>query len=623
MSPVQLRLGFAPTAQPFRMHLTLAGLMVNVDVVGITEELAGPALSSFGLPIARRPAGLAFPVASLPLAAELDENITVTVSEELEALWELVTFPSDGNTPVEVVMDAPGNVTVRWHDGSTARSAQLHPSATAALLTLDIPFVAGFEAFEYLRETCNLPVLIGRARVNLDGFIEVSTSKPQLAEAAGIPGMFRIDSTTLGVPLSYADYITRAPGFVWDTPPAAKESFTFEPIAVPLSDHSRNELRQFALELAETRARVVAWGPGMGRRFFALAAAVAVGSLPILVVTGPERIWAWQRHAQLLGHTSGNSADVDVTVVTYAMLTAGYDQAAGTVIFDGLLPALASSSQVAAHARRLVAASDSYRICVEEGWECSDMAAMELMSVLRPAEFDPDWPVAARYPADPWTRFHQHVDCYLSRREGQAQALEDFKKSTVLVVDTPAQLTERMERLLASASPAPVKLTGLLELSSFGSAHCLSPKISQAVAAARSAQASGGTVAVVCRHPRTAELVLAMLRGTAAQVADTRWYSSPVTPGPGVTLVLYERDIPPLSAFTHVIVVDYPWSTAVVDDAVGSAALGGGVQDVTLIHLRGSLDDKLAVLAAHRRDGRALPGHSLPPSDNEVAWLLS
>lgn len=621
--PVQLRLGFAPAAREFRLHLSLSGLMVHADVQGVSEEVAASLLAGQGLPVTVRGEWVVFPVAELLQVSKLDESITVTVDGSLTALWDLVRNPSMDGTPVEVVMDSPGRVHLRWFDGAVAHVCELAPEATAALLALEVPFVAGHEAFDYLRDTCNLPILAGRARVNLDGFIEISSSKPQLAETAPIPGLFRVNATTLGVPLAYASAVSAAPGFVWDGPTPVPSEYALEQLSAPLTEHAAAELSSMAYDLATTRARVIAWPAGLGRRFFSLASAASLGALPVLVVANPEYLWPWQRHAQQLGLSSGTGQQVDVTVVTYQMVLSGFAYPAGSVIFDSLSSALDRWPALRKPAQSLAGVSDALRIDVEPQWQLTEAQQLAVMSVVRPAEFDTDLPASLRYPGDPRKRFAEHVACYLSVRDAQpSPGLGEFKTSSVTVVHPSEELLEKMDTLRHSAAPAAVRLTDLLELVSCGSAHILGPKISAAVSSAIKSASQGRAIAVLTNHPRTAQLISSALRGSKCRVVDARALRS-LEATEGVTVVLYERTMPILSAFQDALIVDYPWSSAVIDDAVGSAALQGGCQHVEVIHLRDSLDDRLAQLASHRRDARVASSHSMPPTQQEISWLLS
>jgi hypothetical protein len=88
-------------------------------------------------------------------------------------------------------------------------------------------------------------------------------------------------------------------------------------------------------------------------------------------------------------------------------------------------------------------------------------------------------------------------------------------------------------------------------------------------------------------------------------------------------LVRFDRELPDLRWFDEVIVVDYPWSFAALDAAVGAPTSDHGPLQVTCLHLTGSVDDRLAVLAARRRELGAVIDHSQPPSPDEIGYLLS
>ena len=65
--------------------------------------------------------------------------------------------------------------------------------------------------------------------------------------------------------------------------------------------------------------------------------------------------------------------------------------------------------------------------------------------------------------------------------------------------------------------------------------------------------------------------------------------------------------------------MDYPWSTELLDAAVGAASGAERPPQVTFSHLVGTLDDRLAMLAARRCEICPVIDHHSAPSDGEIA----
>lgn len=629
MQPVQLRLAFAVPEQPARLSLSLAGLRVLVDAPDprtawyyLSQAGANPSLGD-----GRE---LEFPAAKLAALADLPEQVTVICDRALRPLVHLVQNPVDGDVPAELFCDTPGNLWLRWFDGETEHSEPVAAAAAGVLLAADLPFVATPAAFEALRAASTLPVLLGKAHVNHDGFIEITTSKPQLTELSPLPGLFRIDETRFGLALAHSEAIEQTPGFAWATRPPILESgpTILPPLPMDLSSHATNDLRRFVDALAAYRSQAVVWSSGLGRRVFSLAAVDTLDAWPILIVCTPATVWAWQRHLEMFGRaTSLTHDDADAQLITYDELAAKRPRISPqTIIFDDLgAPDVLTEKNLTA-LRRLNAMTDAYRLAISAHWPAAPREVMNVMSVLRPAEFDPTSALSARYPADPQQRFAAHVRAYVCARNVDApgRAATSFRRSSVVQLDTtPAQREALSASLRKHGATAPAALlVEALEIVSVGPSLALSPKIAAAVAQARRAREAGRRVVLLTRHARTAAILRATLREPGSRLIEASAAREAGMPEVDVAIVRYDRELPDLRAYDEVLVVDIPWSWSLLDAAVGSPVQISGPSAVTVFHLKGSLDDRLAMLAARRKQLGAVIDQSQAPDGSEMNYLL-
>ena len=181
--------------------------------------------------------------------------------------------------------------------------------------------------------------------------------------------------------------------------------------------------------------------------------------------------------------------------------------------------------------------------------------------------------VAQRYPVHSDKRAREHVEAYVSRRtaSGRSVTSANFKRSSVTSLQpTEAQILAFEQAASKPRDPADV-LAELLSIASAGPAHATSPKVVTAAGRARKAASEGRPIALLTRHARTAQLLKAMLRPLAVQIVEGE-IPQEITP---VTVVRFDSDLPRLDAFQEVVMIDYPWSTEVLERAVGSASEPG------------------------------------------------
>lgn len=629
VQPIQLRLGFATPDDPVVLALSLSGLRVLVETTD--PPLAWSYLSGAGVnPTMGDGRGLAFPAAHLPALADLPPQVSVSADRTLRTLLLLVQHPVDGDVPAELSSEPDGSLWLRWFDGVFEHVEPVPAAAAGVLLTADLPFVATPAAFDVLRAASALPVLLGRAQVNHDGFIEISTSKPQLVELSPLPGLFRLDDTRFGLALAHADAIEEVPGFAWASrrPVLERGPSILSALPMELSRHAASDLRRMVDQLAAFRAQAVVWGSGLGRRVFALAAVDTLDAWPVLVVCTPATVWAWQRHLEMFGRsTSLTHDDADAQLVTYDELAAKRPRTSPqTIIYDSIgSPGVLTPATLAA-LRRLDSTPDAYRLAISAEWPTDPEQVLNVMSVLRPAEFRPGIPLGTRYPGNAQERLTAHVRSYICARGTNAPGNDTrpFRRSTVVQVAATQAQREAIDIALrkhGATSPAAL-LVEALEIASCGPPLSLSPKIAAVVARAQEALRAGHRVALVTRHRRTATLLRSLIRVPDAVTVEATVARESGVPHVRLAVVRFDRELPDLRWFDDVLVVDLPWSWASLDAAVGSPVTEDGPAAVTVFHLRGSVDDRLAMLAARRKQLGTVIDQSRAPDGMEMNYLL-
>lgn len=620
MPAVQLRIGFSTPSAPCQIHLALSGLTCVVDCVD--DDLACAYLTAAGVHVEVDPLrGPRFPVRDLPLLLDLPEQISVSATGALRSLLELCLNPPEDGTPAAVTADTPGQLNISWTDGERRFNEALPRGAAPAFVALGIPFVAAADTWELVLSASQVPVVAGFARVNLDGFVEINASSPRHVESAPLPALFRVDGTHYGLPLAHAAALDEAHGFIWEGPRPVLEHGPRELAepAVPLSAHAQSDLRPFVEALAAERARAVVWSAGLGRRVFCLTAVESLQSMPLLVVCGAHAVWAWQRNLSLFGRTSSLSHDRDdVRIVTYDELARSPRiSSPATILFDDL-DLYISDDTVMRALRRFDGLLDPLRIACTESFPEQPALQLRFMSVLRPGEFRADQPIALRYPSNPDKRLHEHVEVYTCRRSSAEVGAEMFRRSSVELLDTPESLLTSFEDARQHRRPPDDVAEELLAWCSAGPPQVLSPKLARAAALARESVQARRSAVVVTRHERTASLLRGLLRPIqVSELPQGELDSS------RVAVARLDRGPVDLRSFDDVVFVDYPFSSALIEEAVGDASSGDGPSRVTVLHLRGSVDDRLAMIAARRRERSVAGDHRAPLSGAEIEFLLS
>ncbi len=567
--------------------------------------------------------GPVFSAAEIPLLLNLNPAVEVSFNVSGRALWDLVKQPP--SSPVLVDVTDGESLRISW-DGPTGPSeGLLHPVDSPALFSLDFQVVASAPAWATLEQFGFSPAMRATVTKSVDGHLVLTSSRPQQLESAGLPAAWKIDSQRLGMPCAYLPHLKDDDRFVIDpsvTVPARRiiSATELDEFVVELSQHHRSDIDDIVGRLSAYRAVMVRWAPGLGRRLFALTAAQLIGSKATLVVTPPSTIWAWARHAELLGLTWSLSHNrADIRLVTPHDLSLGINiEQPDCLVVD----AISSEETLAARAALLQTAAwrDCYRIGVDSHLPADPGAAVEVMELLVPGEFNADIPLQMRYTSNAVTRAGEHIAVYVAARNSAGpQTDHEFRRSSVKRVEcTPAQTAASDLAYTRHSDDVAGVVTELMEIATCGSAHTVAPKLATAAELVRSAE---GRVAVLTRHRRAAQLLKTLLRPAKVRVVDAA--AGSLATEAGVPLVIrFDRTIADLSNFDTVIVCDLPFSLEELEIALGPASENRGPSQITVLHTPGTIDDRLSVMAALRAERSAATDGSSPLSTEEVSFLL-
>jgi hypothetical protein len=616
----QLRLSFA-AAPPTRLRLDLAGLTVLVESDRPDAELFSFLATAGVEPEFRPGVGVSIPVRHLADLARLD--VSASVSDTIRPLWLLVSQPPPGDLPATLEAENSHYV-MSWEAADTVPYDEVVAAeAATALAYLDVPLVATDEVWERLE--VSVPALgpSGRARLDADGYIVISTAKPQILESSTLPGLFRLSNTEFGVAAAYADAVVRESGIRWaGEPPHLHTPSLAVPNHLALAPHIAADLPGLVADLERFNAKAVVWDSGLGRRILVLAALEMLDAFPATVLCAPQSIWLWRRHVDLVGRTCGLlSEHADVQLVTYHDLAHRRIEPQA-IIFDDIDSdeAVASWGSL----RRLDHLGDAIRVALSDEWPEDAGEMIRLLSALRPNEFRADLQVAERYPIDPLRRLAEHAEVYLARRSrSDTPDLRAFRRSSVRVVefsDAQRRAVSHAASRIGERDPNLV-LSEVLEIVSAGPDNALGPKLSVAAQFVRSAAAASRSVVVATRHRRSAQLIKSMLRPLTCSALENPSPTA-IIPKVPVAVLRYDHLMPDLTQFDLVVVLDYPWSLDVLDRAVGAGSDPNG-PDVVVVHAAGSVDDRIAVFSARRAEISTVVDAGAPPDLSDVAYLLA
>ena len=637
---LQLRLAFTSAPENILCQVSLAGLTLTVTMPDMHVPHVLRLLQTSGAQPSAGTGLIRVPVVYFLVLASLPAHVHLIGDQDTTPLLTLLDRPSYDNLPA--VLDAESSsLTLSWFDGHAHWSEAISIAAGTALLHTGLPVVATGPAWEVLRHGPDVPVVAGWCRTHEDGYVVIDAALPQRVAASDLPALWRIDDTTFGLPSAYAYLIGSCPDLRWASPPPHRERIIDIPdVGVELSSHTSADLSELVSHLLADGAQVLAWESGLGRRIAALAALSALDDFPLLVVCHGSAVFAWRRHADLLGKTASilKPRSAEVTIITYADLVS-YEvlPSFSAVIFDELPAALRLGGEKIMQAvHRFDALTDAHRLITTSAWPQDPGEATSILSVARPGEFAPGSPLEVRYPSSPtkdWlTRASEHARVYISERFKNQDLVHDFHRSSVVreqVTDEQYKALIELQLRVAQVQPS-ILLAQAEEIGTLGSLTTVSPKIASAAQIALDAASSGGAVAILTRHPRAATLLRAAIGMNTTDAVDADSHPDTVRAGlvrcvqrSKVAVVTYSATLPDLRIFSDVVFIDYPYSLTVLDRAVGSAGDTTGVPHVSVVHLTGSIDDRLAVLAATRAELAGRSSLADPPNDKEISYLLT
>lgn len=629
----QLRIDFTGNLpdSPVEIACELSGLRVwvtdvkdaSVDVAALLTSRGVTTTIEQGLPV--------FPAAALPQVATIGELDVVPVGL-LRPIWQILTSSPPTDIPLMVEAVERG-VVVSWFS-EDSRSEFVPFEAVPALLTLGLPFIAAPATWDLLFERSPVPVRVGTVASNPDGFYEISASAPQLVESAPIRGLFRIAESKYGVPISYVADLKKLRGFAWKTPPPPPPTRPQIPvIPIDLRPHILEAVPEL-LARSQWGGQVLAWDGGLGRRLAVLAALEAADAFPAVVVCPPWAVWLWQRNLDLFGRSySLTSADADVLISTYHDLSLRRDVISPVaIVFDHPHDAPVAELSAAQHLAEVYPEALKFSLVSSADADLSEL--WPALALCRPAEFGLSSDLSTqlwRYSGDREAAARVHAEAYVHFRSHDSIRLggaSTYHQSLTRVVSLPGDLADELRRL-ATSDPDPSRaLSAVLEATSAGTGAHLSPKLAAAMALARDELAEGRRVAVVSAHRSTLTMLRSAFTPTPALLAvypnsDAVVAEAAAHHGPVVLLVLSSVCMPDLSRLDAVIFCDYPWNTDDIDRICGPADQMGP-RTVAVVHAAGSVDDRLAVFAALRRETTlSFPAASAPPTESEARHLLA
>lgn len=578
---VQLRLGFEAPSAPLRLTVTVSGMTAAACPPPGLEGAALAHLAAIGVNGKMDEVrGILFPVRELRLLAELPENVSVATPGPSAVLWGLVKDPPDEDLPVRVSHDTADVLNLSWVVGGVELNEPLPAALAPALTALEVPLVASGETWSSLLAAARWIAVVGRCRLNVDGFIEITTSVPQQLEMCPIPTLFRLSSTHYGCPVSALPALESTSGIVWEgSKPALPSQQAPEPDNVPPS---------FSQELSRSLGLVLTNAQG-STRSRVLSSLVTEMGLGVLVMTLSCHLLEWKLLVARLGLD-----DSSVRVASYEDFELPPGDW-GSVVFDRCDTVVSSPEFTAARAAHSVDGNVGLlRVALVDTPPVDQGALAEMMSLVRPVEFRPDVPVALRYPAPAQERFAAHAQTYFR--------LLDFDGDTAVATHTTT-LGEDLSSLEGGLRPDQA-LEAALRQNSYGTDLHVSPKVAVGVELARLCASRGDRTLVLTRFKETQILLLALLRRDGA-TAEPAGSSSAA-----IEILLLDDPWTGRPEFDSIVLMDYPWSGSQILDYLRDRQ--GTFLHV--VHALGGVDDALARFTSHP--------NSAAPTIEGARWLL-
>lgn len=626
----QLRMDLGSSPAPRAAQIEVSGLRVHVTWVDPPGADIGEHLRERGIDTSVADNRVVFAAADLPRLAAAAPEVEFIPAGDLVPLFDVITHPPVGDRPLLIDTLADGSLDVSWFDGADDRNVVIPPSAAPALTSSGLPFIASNRTWEVLLSAAEIPPRVGSVSFNPDGFYEVRSSAPQLVESAPIPGLFRLSDSVFGFPFAAAADVWGKRGFRWEGERPALPNIPIPPLPLRLRRSVRRAASELAGRLSVTGGEVVAWDSGTGRRVGVVAALEALDAFPAVVVCPPWAVWLWQRHLSLFGRVVGirDTRNSDVVVTTYHDLALRTDPLTPVSIIVDHPETVPPKEREAV--RTLVRAyPDAYRVGIVSGAEVELEDLTAALSVVRPAEFEPTAPQVGRYFGDREANATYHAHAYTMFRSVSGRPDDSIRRSSVLLSSPPEELSEALWELRQADLDPQLRLARALDIVSAGTQGRMSPKLAQALRVARAEAVAGRTAAVVTTSRRSLTLLSAALSAVPCVTVDSRRSAAELEAavtrgGPLIGVVLVTAAVPDLSDFHTVVFCDYPWNTALVEVATGSASAELGPRNVLMCHMEGTTDDRLAVFSALRSEaGLGDPAAVAPPDRQAILHLLA
>lgn len=620
----QLRLNFLISEVKLRARLTLKGLIVTIEsqeMESLEQYLSNQQfLVNLSLEGKR-----SFTLSKYKQFLSAASQVDLILSEELKILARLIEYKSEKQSPVYITLDSPLDLNINYnHRGSTLND-HLPLDLLPAFLSLEIPYRASTSLLELIRNYNTYPYIVGRAFRDMDDYLRIDTVSPQLLEEAKLPGLFKISELSYGIALNYQEELESVKGIIVEY--KNYKILNEEKIKLPyeLSEHSGERLKEFENKLLVNKSQVVVWEKGLGRRVFCLAVMESLENYPLLIISQASGVWAWKRHISMIGRSGSlTSSDFDIQIVTYDDVKRGVViNSPRAIIYDDVEKIIQDKELLRA-LRIMDGVMDAYRIgcCNEFPIDIKDQNS--IMSLIKPFEFSSEVAIIDRYPLNSELAFKQHIQPYILKSENGLGSIsaKTFKRSSVEVVEFDDVFLEKIDKLVENNDISFDFLSRLMECISTGSDEFISPKVVKVLELIKKEEIGNASRTIICTRFEKTQRVLGMLLSSISPEPLTlENFAS--KKNSRVAILKFDEVLPDLQDYENVIIVDYPWSFSVIEKAVGSADSKKGSLNVSVIHLKNSIDDRLSIFGARRSEVTLLGIDYNQPNFSEVKYILS
>lgn len=594
---VQLKLHYEAPLVAQRIHLSLRGLFANAFPADGNLQRCVSYLQSVGLDPQFDPTGsIVFPVQYLRKIQDLPSRAVLLPSVAISTLLRVALLSGTAHSTVIASLDTPTILNLSWVDATGECNEPFAVAHIASLLAVGVPLVADNSTWAAIHHASALPILRAHSRINIDGFVEITTSTPQQLEISALPGLFRIDDTRFGLPLQSIANLLTMPGILFDRPP---------PLPPP-SLHANDQFLEFVDRFAITKGQALVTPQSPFSREFCLNVVTNLQLFPLLVVTTPSSFWLWHQHLKC---ASGSLPRDAVRIVTYSSLST-YSRFidASCVLLDDL-DLVSANSGVLASLQCLNGTVNSYRLSRSDTIPGDPNLLPAYFSVLRPVEFTVNIPIALRYPVPATENIVAHAAMYTTSVDSSLFpdiAPKFFSESLPCPPLLADALNVPTQHDVTQVRSMRVWVEKQFELCSVGTETVLSPKVSSALEIATPAFTAGERVALATRFSRSELVVGSLLQGACARVGN----------GAKFQVVRYDKIVLDADKFDLVIVLDF---TASYELSSASSAYTGRVH---ALHLLCSIEERAVEVAAFRTNTGNQESHPARYTDFELVFLL-